>query len=111
LPRHGSDGGRKVLMVDGSTKHTENETPDKVDYMGVVEQRITRIMRAPLEELIDPAHQVCADLGVIAQWGLREADSGALVGGGPVYFSTPGGSHCSVVESVRVSSRSNSEAP
>jgi hypothetical protein len=56
LPRHSSDGGRKVLLVDGFTKNTEDETPDKVDYMGVVEQRITRIMRAPLEELIDPAY-------------------------------------------------------
>jgi hypothetical protein len=46
LPRHSSDGGRKVLLVDGFTKNTEDETPDKVDYMGVVEQRITRIMRA-----------------------------------------------------------------
>jgi hypothetical protein len=47
--------------------------------MGVVEQRITGIMRCPLEELIDPAHQVCADQGILAQWRLPEDDLGALV--------------------------------
>jgi hypothetical protein len=47
--------------------------------MGAVEQRITRIMRGPLEELIDPAHQVCADQVLIGRWRLPQADSGALV--------------------------------
>lgn len=47
--------------------------------MDVVGQRITRIMRGPLEELIDPAHQVCAHQGIIPRWWLPEDQSGALV--------------------------------
>jgi hypothetical protein len=47
--------------------------------MDVVGQRITRIMRGPLEELIDPAHQVCAHQDIIARWRLPEDQSGALV--------------------------------
>jgi hypothetical protein len=47
--------------------------------MGVVEQRITEIMRIPIEELIDPAHHVRADQGIISLWRLPESDLGALV--------------------------------